>query len=65
MRTRAIIRRALASLWRRPTRMDIALQKREMERQLQARGLSRSEARRTTVQHFKSPASKEAKENES
>lgn len=65
MRTKSAIRRALAALWRGPSRKDIAMQKREMERQLQARGLSRAEARRTTVKHFNNPATKEAKGDES
>lgn len=65
MRALNLARRVLAALKRQPVKKTVALQKRDMERQLQARGLSRSEARRATVEHFKKPACKEAKEGQS
>lgn len=65
VRTRNLARRVLAALKRQPVQKIVALQKRDMARQLQTRGLSRSKARRASVEHFKKPACKEATEGQS
>lgn len=65
MRALNLARRVMAALKRQPAPKVAALRKREMERRLQARGMSRSEARRTTVAHFADPPRKESEGGES
>lgn len=64
MRLINLARRTMAALKRQPAPKVTAFEKREMERRLRARGMSRGEALRLTTAHFKGPARKESEGGE-